>query len=313
MLSKIPKKYFLVGKALLFLALLLIAWNKFPTNWHSISWNHWVYLVAAALLMPLNWLMELKKWSFIVAQIDDQKPRRVLRQSFAAGIISGMYTPNMQGNFLGRFLYFESHERPSVVGLTLIANYAQLLVTLICGGIAVFIVQDSPMEVHYKLLALPIVLTIVLAIGVYFACYGLFNRIHRVPIKWMQQVLSLGAKPSLRVLWCLFYLSAIRFLVFTIQFAFLLYFFTSQFEWQSVAWIWQFYFWVTLAPSLMLGKLVVRESIAVWVLTAAGFAATPIVLAAFTTWVINLGVPTVLSLIYLKRKHASNRVRISGT
>jgi len=292
---------------------MLIAWDKFPKEWNAVQSNHWGYLLGAFLLMPLNWLMEFKKWSYVVAQIDRQKPNHIRWQSFAAGIVSGMYTPNMQGNFLGRFLYFEPHERSSVVGLTLIANYAQLLVTLIFGGLAVLVVHACPLEIPVNRLFLPIALLLVIAVAIYFAIYYLFDSLPRLPITWVRNLLAIGSKPTLSILFHLFYYSVIRFLVFTIQFAFLLYFFTSQFDWQSIAWIWQFYFWVTLAPSLVLGKLVVRESIAVWVLTAAGFAATPIVLAAFTTWVINLGIPTAISLIYLQRKHASSRVRISGT
>jgi hypothetical protein len=96
-------------------------------------------------------------------------------------------------------------------------------------------------------------------------------------------------------------LALMRHVVFTLQFACVLYAFGIDINVKSIFWIWQFYFWITLAPSLLLGKLGVRESIAVWVFVAAGMDELSVVLSAFSIWVMNLFVPTVLSLIFLKR------------
>jgi hypothetical protein len=49
-------------------------------------------------------------------------------------------------------------------------------------------------------------------------------------------------------------LGIFRHLVFTVQFACVLYAFGVEVDAISILWIWQFYFWVTLAPSLFLGK-----------------------------------------------------------
>ena len=96
-------------------------------------------------------------------------------------------------------------------------------------------------------------------------------------------------------------LGIFRHLIFTIQFALVLYAFGVEIDATSILWIWQFYFWVTLAPSLFLGKLGVRESVAVWVFAAAGIAEFSVVLAAFSIWVMNLFLPTLVSLVILKR------------
>jgi hypothetical protein len=45
----------------------------------------------------------------------------------------------------------------------------------------------------------------------------------------------------------------------------------------------------------------VRESVAVWVFVAAGLDELAVVFSAFSIWVMNLFVPTVLSLMFLKR------------
>jgi hypothetical protein len=60
------------------------------------------------------------------------------------------------------------------------------------------------------------------------------------------------------------------------------------------------YFWVTLAPSLFLGKVVIRETIAVWVLSAAGLNPEIVIVSSLLIWVLNLFIPTVVSLIVSK-------------
>jgi hypothetical protein len=62
------------------------------------------------------------------------------------------------------------------------------------------------------------------------------------------------------------------------------------------------YFWVTLAPSLFLGKIVIRESISVWVLAFAGMNEITVVASSFIIWVFNLLLPTLIAVAVCKGK-----------
>jgi hypothetical protein len=60
--------------------------------------------------------------------------------------------------------------------------------------------------------------------------------------------------------------------------------------------------WVTISPSLFLGKLAIRESISLWVLTVAGYQQQPILIASFSVWIINLFIPTIFAIFIAKKK-----------
>ncbi len=60
---------------------------------------------------------------------------------------------------------------------------------------------------------------------------------------------------------------------------------------------------ITAAPSLFLGKIIVRETIALSVLSMAGIAGSVILLAAFSTWMINQILPVIIATLLLKKEH----------
>ena len=62
-------------------------------------------------------------------------------------------------------------------------------------------------------------------------------------------------------------MSTLRHAVFTLQFYLVLIAFGVETSFELIFWIWQVYFWVTLSPSLLLGKIGIRESIAVIILS----------------------------------------------
>ena len=59
---------------------------------------------------------------------------------------------------------------------------------------------------------------------------------------------------------------------------------------------------ITAAPSLFLGKIIVRETIALSVLSMAGIAGPVILLAAFSTWMINQILPVIIATLLLKKE-----------
>ena len=63
----------------------------------------------------------------------------IIRNSFFAGLITGLLTPNMVGNFVGRLYYFHKDSRLAITSLTLVSNYAQFIVTLTLGTISVIV------------------------------------------------------------------------------------------------------------------------------------------------------------------------------
>lgn len=274
------------------------ALTKFPKLEEVDLKFHTMYLIVGLALFPLNWIFEYMKWLNVQDQLSLPIPKKVAFHSFLSGLVSGMLTPNMQGNFIGRMFYFKRRERISIIGLTLLSNFSQLLITLLFGIFAVWYLGKLPVSLPINMLLFPLLLLTIVGFGFYFYGFRFVSRFAR--FHFFKQLRLLPSSVSQSFLWKNLMWSILRFLVFSCQFLCFLLTFSSTVSADLMVWIWQFYFWVTLAPSLFLGKLVVRESVAVWVLSLAGCATLPVLIASFCIWLINLFLPTVLGLIVLR-------------
>lgn len=261
---------------------------------NTITSIHYLSLFFVLILVFPNYWMEYKKWELIVRSTDRSVSFATKIQSFFAGIITGMITPNMQGNFIGRIYYFPRKVRLPVTLLTLTANLGQFCVTVILGISALFLLGN--ITIYSWLLP-----SILLGIALFF--YFGFEKIkpfHK-RFKWYKRLQELlqhhhSLRPTILLL------SAIRHLIFSLQFLLALHAFEAEINWHTYWLIWELYLWTTLSPSLIFGKLFVRESIALWVFAGISLPEWNIVAASFSIWVINLLLPTLIGLFICKKK-----------
>lgn len=289
-------------KMIAFIVLLYFLYQtlkKVDWNFHSDPIKSYFWLVLAFSLIPLNWFFEWKKWQetlrFTSLETTDQRAF----QSFCAGIITGMLTPNMQGNFIGRIYYFERKNRIDLIGSTLISNYGQFLMSLLFGVLGLVFLQETPLRQGFYLVLFIFLIALFLFLLAFFSIEH-FSRFFRNKRGLHTYFLKLKSKPSFR--WRILYFSFLRYLVFVVQFCSLLLAFGVPFSVELIAWIFQVYLWVTISPSLFLGKLAIRESISLWVLSFAGLTQQPILLASLSVWVFNLFIPTIFAIFIAKKK-----------
>jgi hypothetical protein len=288
-------------KLSLFLVIALIFYFQIK----SVKWNfkgleefRIISIIIAVFLMPLNWFCEYKKWTFTVNSIVKESEKSDIQNSFLAGIVSGMLTPNMLGNFVGRIFYFKRQYRVDLIILTTLSNFSQFLWSIIFGLIGIAVVNIET-QMYIIWICLPIVIFLI-------AFFFLFDRfLMFIPYskKWIKRFTEYDFSKSLQLQFLLW--SGLRHLIFSIQFSLVLNFFNEEISINLLLWIWQVYFWVTLSPSLFLGKIVIRESVAVWVLAAAGLDPTIVILSSLSIWVMNLFIPTILSLFFCKAPQVS--------
>lgn len=248
---------------------------------------------VVVLLIPLNWFCEYKKWLISVQYLSKSFEAKTIQHSFMAGIVTGMLTPNMLGNFVGRIFYFPRKYRIDLILLTTLSNFSQFFWS-IAFGITSIAILNFERYTHVVWLGTLLIIFLIVAFF-YFDKYLIFVPFFR---KWIKRFSSFEFSFQLKVHF-LFW-SWLRHLIFSLQFFGILIFFNQEFSFQLLLWIWQVYFWVTLAPSLFLGKVVIRETIAVWVLSAAGLNPEIVIVSSLLIWVLNLFIPTVVSVIVSK-------------
>lgn len=287
------------------LILLLVVIFFFYFQFKKVNWsNQTIYvenpfsLLFVLLLVPVNWFFEWRKWLLTLSVVDVYAKPATKIHAFFAGIVTGMLTPNMLGNFIGRIYYFDRNHRIALVVLTLVTNYAQFIASVFLGIIALLILHKSPWDLDIAQLNWVFIALAIFFLLIYFNFEWVFKYIKRKTRMYLL-IRNLQRRRAFR--WKILGLSMLRHAVFTLQFSLMLSAFGEDFSFQNMLWIWQFYLWLTLAPSLFLGKLAIRESVAIWVLTAAGMGELTIVISSFLIWVFNLLLPTVIGLFIFKR------------
>ena len=272
-------------------------------DWYkeSIHFDHPMFFVFVLLLVPVNWLFEWWKWKSTLSVLEINPTKKVMIHSFFAGIVTGMLTPNMLGNFIGRMYYFQRNQRIQLIVLTLITNYAQFIASIVFGIVAILILKETPFELDISGISLLLVLGALSVFLFYFNFEWIF-RFWKKKSSILELIRNLKSRKIYR--WRILMLSLVRHVIFTLQFICMLHAFGESFTVLNVLWIWQVYLWITLAPSLFLGKLAIRESISIWVLGIAGMSELSVLISSFSIWTLNLLLPTLIGLVICEKNKA---------
>ena len=101
-------------------------------------------------------------------------------------------------------------------------------------------------------------------------------------------------------------LSLTRYLVFITQFGLLLLAFGADYSEDLINALYLHFVITSILPSLIMGKLVIRETVALIVLGSFVSNNAIIILSSLSLWMINLGVPALIGLIILLRKRIAD-------
>lgn len=297
------RKIFNLIKLVLFLSVLVLIYfqiEKFDTGaWGSFQLQSSFSLVLAIGLVYLNIWIAYLQWK-VTLNVVAPKTEFVTRyQSFFAGIVTGIITPNMIGNFIGRFYYFPRKYRVSIILFTLLSNYAQFLASLIFGWIAILLVGDLYIIPNSESVIIVLGIGVIIAFLFYFFIDNFLMRFKR---KTYFENFKVLLKKNKTYRLTILGLSLLRFLVFTIQFSLVLKAFGEVIDLTSILAIWQVYLLTMLIPSLFLGKIGVRESVALFVLTNLGMNEFAILFSSLIIWGVNTLFPALIGLIICKNK-----------
>src|SRR5690606_26603242 len=194
---------------------------------------------------------------------------------------------------------FPRRFRLNVILLTFWTNIGQFLIALLFGLISCLIIGISVYhESEYPFVLM--LAAVVLVVGlIYFTVEKWDVGLRR--FKFVRRFQRLIVHHPLFRLEVLFW-GSLRYVVFSVQFLLALVAFGGEASFVILLLVWQIYLWSTIAPSLILGKLFVRESIAIWVLAGIGLGEINIVFASLSIWTVNLLIPTLIGITVCKRE-----------
>jgi hypothetical protein len=279
---------------ILFIVCLIAIYSKVMTNdnlqkygssikdqFLKITVGEWVVLL---ILFFLNYLIEAIKWSQAIKELSPMTLPQSLR-SVLVGQAFAFFTPVRSGDYVGRILFLEQENKLKGVAQMAWSSYAQLLITLLIGTIALFF--NLPFFPWLKWLAPPITLA---AFFIYFS-KGQFTG-------WFKKLTSLQIKNELKVQ--LVTLSLMRYCIFILQFTWAVKILAMPIPiidlWIAIAVL---LLCLSIIPAIALTDLIIRGQLIVLLL--APWYTNTLMLICFSTiiWTVNFLLPAIIGSFLL--------------
>ena len=278
------------------------SWLRIRASFGS---SHILYLFGAMVLIPVNWGLETLKWQLSVRAIH----RLSFGEAFKAvlsGVSFSVTMPNRVGEYLGRMAYLPEGHRLSTIPVTLVGSLAQLLITILAGLIGLVVLKPAlltgfpELEAWYfPALATLLVLTLLLLL-LYFRLTGSFAFLRRrLPQKFIFLIEGLQAfhrSLLIRVL----LISALRYLVFLVQYLLVFYLFDVDVPFAAVFGVMTLVFLVlAVVPSIALLEVGVRGEASIRLMGLFSANVLGIGFASITIWFLNLVLPALIGSLLL--------------
>ena len=284
------------------------AWQKIKDSFSTpMIWN----LVAAFGLMIVNWSLEAIKWKVSVKAVQEVSFFKAFR-AVLSGVSFSVSTPNRIGEYLGRVLYMEEGNRLRTISLTIVGSISQLIITLLMGCIGLFWLKGefesgqyiSP--IWFRVILTGTFATFLLLTLFYFRLSWLTRLVDRLPgsQRFAYLVRSLEDFDA-TILLRLLSISALRFVVFIVQYYLLFQLFNVDVSWWQAFWAVSVSFLVmAVIPTFAIAELGLRGEISIKIIGLFSSNNLGILMASMTIWLVNLILPAMagsLLILSLRR------------
>jgi hypothetical protein len=253
-------------------------------------------LLYAALLVPVNWGIEALKWRILIKDLEPLSFGRSY-QGVLAGVTVSIFTPNRVGEFAGRVFFLRHADKIQASLLCFAGGFFQLLVTVLAGALAYYILQNK----YYNFFAEGLPME-------YFLYAGLLVIIPLLAVLWLSgknNMLREHIGKYFRVLRALpsslfqsvFWLSLMRYAVFTFQYLLVLQAFgISAGITILICLICLTFFVSTAVPTFAFSEIAVRGASASFFIGTISSDSAGIITSSLVLWVLNLVIPAIAGI-----------------
>lgn len=285
-----------------------------PRAWQQIkqaftgnqSWKLWL----SVLLMPVNWGLETWKWYLLVNKFQPLSFQKAF-ESVLSGLSLAVNTPNRIGEYGGRVVYLKPEFRLKGVALTLVTSVGQLLITLVCGFVALLILKPRLHDMqlggtHFSGILLQVFTWSVLF---FIGLTGLFFFRMQMLAKALQWIPGIKEKLSFanvldglrnRTYLVILFYSFLRFVVFALQYVLIWQALQVEIPWWEGFWSVALIFLImAIVPGFAIADVGIRGAVALSIVSV--FSANSIAVLAGTAgiWLLNLVVPALIGSLLL--------------
>jgi len=268
------------------------------------AWKFWMVIV----FVFVNWGLEARKWQVLMKVLQPVSFIAAFR-SVLCGVTFSLNTPNRMGEFAGRILFVDEGKRLKAITLSVAGSMAQLIITMLmgCFGLTWLVVNSGdpgtvtgiPVFWLHIFLYSSILITVVFVF--FFFRFGwLIKLLEKLPYanrfsKYINVLETFDAKILLRLL----SISFLRYVVFVLQYIFMLQLLQVEQNVWVGSWIITVMFWIlAIIPSFAIAELGIRGTVAK-TLFAYSSNTIGILTATFGIWFVNLFIPALIGSLLI--------------
>lgn len=268
------------------------------------AWKFWMVIA----LVMVNWGLEAVKWQLLLKVLQPVSFAKAFK-SVLCGVTFSLNTPNRIGEFAGRILFVDEGKRIKAITLSVAGSLAQLIITMLmgCFGLVYLVCNSKKSEIAtgipdfwLHLFLYGSIVTALIFIFFFFRFDWLIQLLKKLPyadrfLKYINILETFDAKILLRLL----SISFLRYVVFVLQYIFMLQLLqVEQNAWIS-CWITAVMFWIlAIIPSLAIAELGIRGTVAK-ALFAYSSNTIGILTATFGIWFVNLFIPALIGSVLI--------------
>jgi hypothetical protein len=239
----------------------------------------------------LNWVLEIFKWKHLVSSFKEISFFEAMEQSLGS-LTASIFTPNRIGEYGAKALYFPKENTKQIVLLNFIGNSSQMLVTTIFGIVGFSLIGFRLFQVVSSWMIFGFICIGILAIYLFrnVAIYDFSIK------KLVQKIVSFSFDFHRNNLW----FSMMRYLVFSIQFLFLLSVFEVNLDFTiAIGTIFTMYFLASIIPTIHFMDVAIKGSVALFLFGKLGVENWKIAAIISIMWLFNLVLPLLVGSVFV--------------
>lgn len=270
----------------------------------SSAWKFWLVII----FVFVNWGMEARKWQLLMKALQPMSFFTAFK-SVLCGVTLSLNTPNRIGEYGGRILFVNEGNRIKAITLSIAGGMAQLIITMLMGCFGLMYLLFG-MDASATLMGISVFWIRIFLYGslfgtvtfiFFFFRLGILIRlIEKLPYadrfsKYINILETFEAKILLRLLSISFF----RYVVFVLQYIFMLQLLQVEQNVWTGFWIITVMFWIlAIIPSFAIAELGIRGTVAK-TLFSYSLNTIGILTATFGIWFVNLFIPALIGSLLI--------------
>ncbi len=239
-----------------------------------------------------NWYLEILKWKTLVTSVKKITFFDALKQSFSS-LTASLLTPNRIGEYGAKAVYYPKNKRYNILFMNFLGNINQMFMTVLFGSFGLFfLIRFLPISIKLSELQ-------IFGALISFVLVLLFSLSKKVKI-YLNKITNLLRTVTPKIHFLNLFYSFLRYLVFSHQFYFLLFFFGADLDYFiAMPLIFTMYLLASIIPSFVFFDWLIKGSVAVSLFSVFHINEMLILSITGIMWLANFAFPSLIGSYFV--------------